>query len=799
MRKHAVLSLLVLLCAALPGQYTPDDDAGDVAFVHQVVQTLLGRKPRGAAEVQVLHGIAQSAGQGREAVVDVLLREPEFVDYWTTVMADAMQVQRDGDFAQKKSCFDSADYLTNATGSAEATLLADHIRDNTPSTPTFDPDSDLVANPFNMRDAIKASLLVDDLHVAWRPWLFVVAGEHGSNPSNADIRDNYMSTVFNLKTECVSCHSTSYSKTEIYVDGLNQVNHGTNAWDRTATTGFKMERSAFGTGNDIDPLSGTWGPLYDSICGGCHGADGTDRPQYGGISPKILAERVPLLSRKAIAAQILNGGGMMPSITDLGYSDLDGDLNTSLEEDAEAMAQFLRDQLGGWEDLDKYLDDEQFDPAHALGARPFGMSNCGFEWAPIVPDGSSTNTWAFAGASWGYPDLGRVSQALKSGLPAMLVEYGAAPTTWPTDGYLPAPNDPYSAVAMLVALNIVDDVYEEVFGARLALQHGLVRNPDAGFFKKELLEELVVDDGVRVRLSIKNLLKQMVLSELYNRRAPDVMAPSPDNGYEAYQLPMIANPWAATPPAGGAVGIQGDPSTSGDNLNGQGDFVHRRSPNQILWSLHHDLGWPAHKVYPSTDPLSLTYPTHAFMGQLGRFESAREPGAMVWRLDSLVLWEQKVGLCQNPDPAGTDWVDRSVAAAFAVPGSARLNVLVLGLKDRLLQEAVMTVGPNGESEEQLVIGLLNQVLPAPDVTSLQNRVNLWSQADIESALRAYCGVILVSPDYLIAGIPTIGDTLPPLPPAVLCLDNQEDCTVADLQTHYDLLLCDAGYTSPACP
>jgi hypothetical protein len=227
--------------------------------------------------------------------------------------------------------------------------------------------------------------------------------------------------------------------------------------------------------------------------------------------------------------------------------------------------------------------------------------------------------------------------------------------------------------------------------------------------------------------------------------------------------------------------------------------VHRRSPNQILWSLRSDLGWPPHKVYPSTDPLSTTYPTHEFMGQLGRFASTREPGTTVWRLDSLVLWEQKVGLCENPDPAGTDWVDRAVGASFAAPVAPRLSTLVLGLKDRLLQEAVLGVGPNGESEEQLVIGLLNEKLPAPDVTSLSNRVNLWTSADVEAALRAYCGVLLLSPDYLIAGIPTVKDNPPPLPPVVICASNAELCTVTALQSHYDQALCDAGYTSPLCP
>ncbi len=70
-------------------------DAGDVAWVQRVMPLLWGRRPHGAAEVDLWVQVA--AQQGREAVVRAMARDPEYRDAWLDCFADAMYVARTGD------------------------------------------------------------------------------------------------------------------------------------------------------------------------------------------------------------------------------------------------------------------------------------------------------------------------------------------------------------------------------------------------------------------------------------------------------------------------------------------------------------------------------------------------------------------------------------------------------------------------------------------------------------------------------------------------------------------------------
>lgn len=99
---------LSLVLAGAPGCWwtAPANDAGDEAFVAQVIPALLGRRPRGSEEVRALSAIATSAG--RAAVVDLLLEQPQFIDYWAQVLADDLQVQREGAASPGQTCYGPA-------------------------------------------------------------------------------------------------------------------------------------------------------------------------------------------------------------------------------------------------------------------------------------------------------------------------------------------------------------------------------------------------------------------------------------------------------------------------------------------------------------------------------------------------------------------------------------------------------------------------------------------------------------------------------------------------------------------
>jgi hypothetical protein len=787
-----------LACAA-SGCAFYTDDAGDPAFVHQALQRLLCRKPRGVAEIRALNDVL--ALHGRGVVVDLLMDQPEFVDCWVPIVADAMQIARAGDLSQRRSCVNEPQYLVDGLGNAcstcdaEARSLADHIRDQAPKVTLFDPDGNGVGNPWNLHDSVRAAILVDDLHVAWRPWLFALAGRpHELGRAAADIRDNYLATAFNVKTECVSCHSSTYSKTEVYLDSTYALDldprYEYNTWDRTVPPGFDLHGSAFATSATATLTNDA---TYNAHCVTCHGAAGSDwpptnttrcAPEVPGTfpqAPKPLVERVPLLSKSSIVAQILGGGECMPPIDLDGDGLFAGDGDVDEQPRAEALADFLRNQLGGWQELDRFLARAQFtDPTAVEG--PWGLSSttCGFTWGHDLV--SDTALHSFGGRPVSFTDVANITFVLKTGLDRVLTQTGWAGSSVPADPNLPRTPDPEAAVALLLAANIADDLIEELTGGRGTVAHGLSRVKDQQTALAVVTAAMLVDDGTRTRLSLKSALKLLLLSPLYNRNAPD-QSTLPT----AYELPMFVNPWAATPD-----GIQ---TSAGDNRNGQGDLVHRRTPNEIFRSLNKDLGWRAPAVYPLPTGL---FPSGDLMRQIGRYESDQRPGTTQWQFSSLLLWEAGLsvgkatpaddGPCANP-ASTDDYIDRLVEDAFLAASIPTMSELSCALKDRLLQEPVLD---EASGEEALVGQLLDGALDRAGTLSMP--ANTWPQARVKSALRQYCSALVLSPDYLLENLPTL-TAVPAAPPFQVCI-NGEPCTETDLAAHYCTELSALGL---ACP
>lgn len=121
MRSIVTLSPVVLAAALASCSWEPDEnDDGDEAFVSQAVEAILGRKPKGAAEVKALSDL--SVSHGREAVVATLFEQPEYVAYWSQVLADDLEVQRSGPMAVDSDCLAPA--LLSPTSSSS---LASHL------------------------------------------------------------------------------------------------------------------------------------------------------------------------------------------------------------------------------------------------------------------------------------------------------------------------------------------------------------------------------------------------------------------------------------------------------------------------------------------------------------------------------------------------------------------------------------------------------------------------------------------------------------------------------------------------
>ncbi len=800
--RHITATLTLCGLALCAGCYEPvtNDDAGDIAFVHQATQAILGRRPRGSREVSALLAIAQNPAQGRAAVVDVLLDEPDFVEYWLPVLADSLMIQREGDFSVKQACLKNPDFLSGCSGAAcvaKAQKLADHVLDDIPSTPAEDLDDppDGVADPFNMNDALRAALLLDDLTVAVRPAIFSLAGSPVSNGlrNPTRLRDHYMISLFNRNTECVGCHSSTYSTTE---------NYG-NAWDRTATQGWDLEHKAFGTHREINPANGaslscgssTVEAVYLATCGlsGCHESDGERLVAPG----KRLTARVPVLSDDSLDSIIRYGTGSM-----LGQNIVC----------VNHMVQFLRDELGGFDDIKEYLRADQFDLGDDVLPHegPWGL-DCGFNWEPDQYCGDPDQTYTFGGDEPSCTDVGNIAESVKDGLAALPDEPEGADQLHLARPDLPSTSTADVSVAILLASNLADDIVEELSAGRLTVPHGLSRSPEQAQALNIAVSHLAIERGGKTVLSLKNVLKKVVLSNMFNRHAPDsTTLPT------AYGLPMYLHPWAAVDPTSGAVP---DPA-NGDDANSQGDLIHRRSPNQLLWSLHKDLGWSAPSPFPS-DTGSF-FPTGDLMKQMGRFVSVDKPGRLTWSLDALALFESEIGLC-GADPAPLapgatsltpkipgmedDFISTLVSKAYhgdlnTCLGNGNICLppfvkgLALRLKDRLLQDPVLdTTVVNGRTESGALAALFDAELGSSG--SLDTQVTSHDHVLVERALRQYCNALVLSPDYLLSSMPVV-TTVTTAPTPDVCVAG-EPCTAQEITDHYDAALCARGYTTPLCP
>jgi len=791
------IATLALLAICVDG-CVPADDAGDVAFVHQAVSTLLGRRPHGSAEVTALKNLIATGG--RAAVVDALLEEPELVEYWSLVLADSMQIQRGDDLQQLPACVTAPSFLTESgvpcsstSGDCgvKATALASRVADTLPGTVGADVDGDGTDDVWNLHDAIRAALLTDNLHVAYRPYLFALGSPHQSAPLG-DRRDNLLSTVFDVRSDCVSCHSSTYSKTEVYDDYAVA---DPNTWDRASTIGRALEVDAFGGDGSVDDDGTARYDCYEAACSSCHGPTGNQYPRAD-AKPKKLSKRVPLLTRSAIASIVTSGSGtkdangdpmmsakaltIWPSCTAMCPPDnlLTKHINentactTSDAEMADLLAGFLQEQLGGYEELDKYLTAGQYtieDPLNpgllsSLNG-PWNMdTSCGFAWSS---DTSPVDRpYWFAGDSTTTPNVRNIAGSIKTGLLSFPTFADLeADLDHRANTTLPQFADPDTAAAVLFVGNIADDILEEISGARSTLAHGQPRTYEQSYARAKMIDALVVTDADgTARISLKAGLRTALLSNIFNRKSP-----SASSLPTAYEMPVAANPWALTE----------DPleTANGANANGQGDLVYRRSPNQLLFSVAKDLGWPAPAVWPGSGG----FPNEDLSGQIGRYRSHLAPGSKIWQFDSMLYWEQKVASCKNPTST-PDWIDLLLDKVYpplipAIP--VTMETLALSLRDRLLQRPSFDVLASGASEATLVAALFEPKV-GPNALAVNARTK--SRSAVDAALRAYCGALLLSPDYTMNGLPTVtADATPPT--FTVCLTG-EPCSVTEYESHY---------------
>jgi hypothetical protein len=345
--------------------------------------------------------------------------------------------------------------------------------------------------------------------------------------------------------------------------------------------------------------------------------------------------------------------------------------------------------------------------AGSSGHPPFGWdpAQCGTLAVPATDDPMGIDTYFGSVRSTPErPSLGLrasvwdLERSLHRGVDA-LAEHGL--TRLP-DGTLPEPDE---AFAYLVAANIVDRVWTEIFGTSLTVAHHFPRTE----VQRDALVELT-DAFIRTHFSLKGLLLGIVTHPTFNLKSPEEGC-----GGGPYPLPRLFDPWT-------------DAELDAEaRANGPSDLVHAVSPRLLRWALHRALGWPAFPEYPSPD--SEEEKTQL---ALGFFLRDAAPGQRGLDLQGRLVWEAEYGGCSNRGAA--DFVSTLVADATRTPG-ATLADAVRVLKDRLTGE------PTLDSDETAALGtLLGAPLESTDFSAA------------EPGLRRVCGAFLATPQFLLQGL-----------------------------------------------
>lgn len=747
--------LIIFVCTSVSSATLPpvplDDDNGNLAFVKQLMPKLLGRKPKGMLEVQLLADIADL--HGREALVLALMELPEFKDHWTALLVDHLKVKRESTGELSASCIN--DKMLNplmmevGAGGGSAGGLAEFIINN-----------DVVSNysqTFNLYDVIQASINLDSLMPLYRSYLFVLAthppgaGMRTEEERRAEQGKSFDDIFLNRDKECIACHNSTYSTTGI--------------GDRTHPLYGSLDIALFdrnGGESSQDINSGD----YTTNCSACHGANATGTeaaPGILGVSADDIATAiatVPVMGYlDVLSAETLNG------IADaLVVGPFSG---SNLVETVTLNNAFFRTDFA-----------EVDDPASGIG--PWGMTTDCASINGTPSDGGIPGF--FAGASGNYLSPIEIDAKFISGVNKLDVSVDSLAILDHFGGL-----DGDLAYAYRVAATITENIWEQLMGERLSIANQYPRNA----YQRNLLAYLTEEHFIANDWSLKNVILAITTSKFFNRRAPSQsLASGP------YELQAVFEPFVVKEDcrvnysredddddeprepidditfgsrgssSGGTTGIQTDLKIISNEpcyYNGQGDIVHRFAPRTLLNSIAKALDWPKPQIKPGNN-----YPSANLAKAIGQYWSLLETGDKDVGFQSLLNWDDAFGTCPQK---GQDWIEKLVAAIDGYNTENPLDPLtledvVLTMKDWLIQEpgfgGASTRGTSTfgtwiatkksviKSEQDLLEELFGEPLQTPVDSQLSS-----------SKLRELCGVYLKTPQFMLASIVRNDNYTPP--------------------------------------
>ena len=251
LKLHSLLMAIAIFASALAGGSPsatalnfpePDrDDAGHLSFFRQVIPLLYGRKPKGSLEVQVFADIANLLND-REAVLRVMMEDPEFREHWAAVLIDNLRIQRTDIRRLHDPCF--GDFLLEeANGDPKITTSpAIYVR---AVTPDGQPSSN-ISGPFGVVDLVHSAIELDDIFPLYRAYLFIMAAQVGREFIDPEQKAGTVAEIF--------CRCLYEPATHVY--GMSQVPAFRHKWQHLGPALSALRRHRRDHVQRRDELSG---------------------------------------------------------------------------------------------------------------------------------------------------------------------------------------------------------------------------------------------------------------------------------------------------------------------------------------------------------------------------------------------------------------------------------------------------------------------------------------------------------------------------------------------------------------
>ena len=789
LRSVAVVTITALLTACFPNPDT--DDGGHATFARESIPILLGRRPHGVDEVEAVADIAQLLG--RDVAVEMMMKDDDFIDHWTHVIMDLLEVQRDPtggiSVAQDNDCWGAP------TRPNPDPVIAEWVRDHGPKA------AGAPTPAWNMTDLVRSAILIDDLSPIMRANLFTTSMRRAGGERRAELTNYLLRVYLNRDTSCLGCHNPEQSTSNL-TDAMGEI-----TWRRLWSIPGHPEKALFG--NYLDG-TGSYAAIQPIMRGDVRRpGDEVIGIRAWGMSDECSIDTMSDAASNSGALEFHGFQNVPAGGTDYStayFGSLKGSSNpkVSLWELEQALAGGVFNLKDGYERFE----------ATSVNHPPGSDEDlyCGFvEALPNCTDCHGETGTAGLSLSGNDPaaevinvDTGPTSVNSKRVVPNnpgasevwlnITENMGSLPQNnrdrvlaWIDNG-APNPGDasicntstipdvhPDEGFAFLTATNLVDGIWEKVMGYPLTIDHGFPRTKD----QLHMLWNLTEYEFVPKDWSLKAVLTKVLSSDWYARRTPNLSQQG-----TAYELPNVLDPWHAPNPV-----TTPNPSAKERN-DGQGELVDSYTPNNLLRNISDALGWREPRPFPGGG-----YPS-PLDERLGQFLSPAKPGFQGVNFQSLLALESGVGsagTCDKSgrmeDPSGEDWIDTAITAISTFNADNPDAPITLGeawsmLKDRLVQDTTIERElPSGLknlsgalTEEQAMIAFFREDND-PSLT-LHSPSTALTDAQLEQKLRQGCNILVKSPEFMLTNITPRGysDNNMPDPPRInVCLPG-ESCS-----------------------